>query len=326
MSIHRVRILTAISLASALLLPEGAAAWGERTHEIINRRAVDALPGAAGEAWRPLAASLGAHASDADNRKSSDGAEPPRHYLDADAFDRPPFHRIPRTWDGMVRKYGPVEAKSFGVAPWAVDECYRMVVASLRLGDWSSAGAWAADLGHYVGDTHQPLHCTVNFDGQRTGHEGVHLRWEVFMMDHYYREESLPEHPVLPARKGEAAEACLEWIAHAYAGVDTILAAETAARAADPGFGPRYEEVLWSKTSALAERQVALAVTDLAALLEAAWEQAGRPPGPEEPPLLRALSVAVLDGPPRRSQGFSRKALGVAAVALTGALVAASAL
>ena len=319
-----VRNLTVLALAAAFLLPEGAAAWGERTHEIINRRAVEALPGPAGDAWRPLAASMGAHASDADHRKGSDPAESPRHYLDADAFDRPPFHRIPRTWDAMLRKYGPVEAKSFGTAPWAVDECYRMVVRSLQQGDWSSAGAWAADLGHYVGDTHQPLHCTVNFDGQRTGHDGVHLRWEVFTMDHHYREETLPEHPVLPEVKADAAAMCLGWIAHAYAGVDTILAGETAARAADPGFGPRYEEVLWSKTSALAERQVALAVSDLASLLEAAWEQAGRPPGPEQPPAFQARSVEALEGPAERSQGLSLKALAVAAVALAGALVASS--
>ena len=318
------RALTAGALVVALLLPEGAAAWGARTHEIINRRAVEALPGPAGEAWRPLAVSLGVHASDADYRKGTDPAEPARHYLDADAFDEPPFRRIPRTWEGMLRKYGPVEAKSFGVAPWAIDECFRMVVLSLRQGDWSSAGGWAADLGHYVADTHQPLHCTVNFDGQRTGHDGVHLRWEVHMMDHHYREESLPALPVRPAFRGDVAGMCLDWIAQANVGVGEILAAEAAARAQDPGFGPRYEEVLWSMSSALAERQVAAAVSDLSVLLEAAWDEAGRPAGPEQTPTFQLLPLEALEGPPERSKGLSLRALGVAAVALAGALVVSS--
>ena len=317
----RVLILLA---AAACLLPGTAAAWGERTHEIINRRAALALRGPAGEAWAPLAPALGMHASDADHRKGADGQEPSRHYLDADAFDKPPFRKIPRTWDGMLKKYGPVEARAFGVAPWAIDECYRMVVASLQRGDWSSAGAWAADLGHYVGDTHQPLHCTANFDGQRTGHDGVHLRWEVFTMDHHFREESLPAEFEVPELHGTVVDAAFAWITDAYAGIPTVLDAETAARAADDSFGTAYEQTLWDRTRPLAERQVATAVTDLAMLLRAAWQEAGSPPGPEVAPPLQALSVDALTAPEGGSRGISARALGVAALALTGALVASA--
>lgn len=314
----------AVALAAAGLLPGTAAAWGERTHEIINRRAVLALPGPEGNAWRPLAESLGMHASDADHRKGTDAEEPPRHYLDADAFDQPPFARIPRTWEGMLKRYGAAEARSFGVAPWAIDECYRMVVLSLRRGDWSSAGAWAADLGHYVGDTHQPLHCTVNYDGQRTGHDGVHLRWEVHMMDHHFREEALPARPAVPELPGPVADACFAWIADAYAGVDPLLAAEAAARAVDPSFGAAYEAALWERTQGLAERQVAAAVTDLAMLLRAAWREAGAPPGPDAPVPLQALPAAALSAPERPPGSLPLRALGVAVLALAGGLAAAS--
>jgi hypothetical protein len=166
--------------------PADVLGWGGRTHEIINRKAVELMPGPAGEAWRPLAASLGAHASDADHRKGSDKDEPPRHYIDIDVFEPHPFAGVPRTLEGMQRKYGREEASWWGVAPWAIEECYRMVVLSLERGDWASAGAWAADLGHYVADTHQPLHCTMNYDGQKTGHQGIHIRFEVSRMDRHY--------------------------------------------------------------------------------------------------------------------------------------------
>lgn len=36
----------------------------------------------------------------------------------------------------------------------------------------------AADLGHYVGDAHVPLHTTVNYNGQLTDQLGIHAFWE----------------------------------------------------------------------------------------------------------------------------------------------------
>jgi hypothetical protein len=314
--------LTALALAAACLRPGAAAAWGGRTHEIINRRAAESLRGPEGDAWRPLARSLGAHASDADDRKRRDPSEPPRHYLDADAFDAPPFDDIPHTLEALVRKYGATEAKSYGLAPWAIDECYRMLVLSLRRGDWSSAGAWAADLGHYVADTHQPLHCTLNYDGQRTGNDGVHIRFEVHMMDRYFREESLPAAGASDLSGDDVAGACLAWMADAHAGLDALLTAETAARGRDPSFGDAYYDALWEGTREVAHRQVAAAVRDLAGLYRAAWTQAGGPPGPGEAPPFRALPVASLEEPSGRRRGLSYKALGVAAAALAGALVA----
>src|SRR6185295_4971956 len=102
------RLLRGVACAAFLgaLAPGDAFAWGAKTHEIINRRAAEAIPGAAGDAWRPLARNLGAHASDADDRKRSDPEESPRHFLDADALDRPPFDHVPRTLEAYRRKFG----------------------------------------------------------------------------------------------------------------------------------------------------------------------------------------------------------------------------
>lgn len=301
-----------------------AFAWGAKTHEIINRRAAESLTGPAGDAWRPLARALGAHASDADDRKGSDAQEPPRHYLDADALGRPPFHDLPRTLDAYTRKYGAGAAKSFGVAPWAIDECYRMLVLSLRRGDWASAGAWAADLGHYVGDTHQPLHCTLNYDGQRTGNHGVHLRFEVSMMDRHFREESITPPAPAPESKVDPMTMCFRWIGDAYAGVDGLLAADAKARVTDPSFGDAYEDALWVGTREIAERQVSAAVHDLATLYRAAWAEAGSPAGPAEPPAFRAIPATALQEESTPPQRLSLRALGVAAAAVASALLVGS--
>ena len=36
----------------------------------------------------------------------------------------------------------------------------------------------SAEIGHYIGDAHVPLHTTENYNGQLTGQEGIHAFWE----------------------------------------------------------------------------------------------------------------------------------------------------
>jgi hypothetical protein len=36
----------------------------------------------------------------------------------------------------------------------------------------------SADLGHYIGDSHVPLHTTENYNGQLTNQKGIHGFWE----------------------------------------------------------------------------------------------------------------------------------------------------
>jgi hypothetical protein len=313
-----------IGIAAALVvlvLPHAAEAWGGRTHEIINRRAAERLTGEAGAAWSPLARSLGSHASDADHRKSSVAGERPRHFLDIDAWDDYPFDDVPRDFDDLVKRHGRQKAEQFGVVPWAIDECYRMVVKALERGDWAAAGAWAADLGHYVADSHQPLHCTINYDGQNTGNHGVHLRFEVTMMDRFYDETVLavPELPDVPAEG--PVEFCFSWIREAYPGLAVILAADDEARTLDPGYGDAYYEALWSRTQDAASDQVEAAVRDLSALYAAAWEEAGRPAPPEGNVAFRLAPIAELDPPAPRSSRTPRGAFLAAGAAILAAFV-----
>ena len=42
---------------------------------------------------------------------------------------------------------------------------------------------YAAILAHYVADGHVPLHAVVNYDGQLTGQQGLHSRWEAELFE-----------------------------------------------------------------------------------------------------------------------------------------------
>ena len=288
-------------------------------HEIINRRAANVAFAEAPGSWSEFAIALGRHASDADNRKSSTPGERPRHFIDIDAVASPPFDDVPRTLDGFRKKYGADSPDRWGSVPWAIEECWEMLVLSFARGDWASAGAWGADLGHYVADSHQPLHCTVNYDGQRTGNQGVHLRFEVMMMDRHFDEDVL-EGVVASPDVERPIDACFAWIAQAYEGLDAVLDADTAARAADSAFGDAYYATLWSATELVATLQMERAVRDLAALYRAAWEEGGRPQPPNEPPAFRAQPREVLDPPPA-AEGPSPVAFVLAGLVIAGALV-----
>jgi hypothetical protein len=313
-------LLAVFDLGSAT----SAHAWGARTHEIINRVAVDHMPEPARTVWVPFAPALGRHASDADHRKSTDPSEGPRHYIDLDAYDKHPFSRVSRDLSTLRRQRGHESVERWGTVPWAIEECYRMLVLSLQRGDWSSAGAWASDLGHYVGDSHQPLHCTVNYDGQNTGNDGIHLRFEVTMMDRHF-DEGMITREMLPEQVATGAvESCFQWISEAYPGLAPLLAADDVATSVDPSYGDAYYSALWRGTERVAVLQVSRAVRDLARLYASAWDEAGRPSGPVEVPAFYALPVEVLD-PKEPRPKTSRAAWVVAGGVVLGAFVFGSA-
>jgi hypothetical protein len=86
----------------------------------------------------------------------------------------------------MVARYGRERVVGNGIVPWAIEASLADLTAHFRARDWPRAVAVAADIGHYVADSHQPLHLTTNFDGQETGQSGIHSRYESVMTEIYY--------------------------------------------------------------------------------------------------------------------------------------------
>lgn len=65
-----------------------------------------------------------------------------------------------------------------GILPLAIIRRYHMLRRAFMEKDESLALRHAADLGHYIGDAHVPLHTTQNYNGQLTGQLGIHAFWE----------------------------------------------------------------------------------------------------------------------------------------------------
>ena len=280
------------SVALVLLATGEAAAWGGHIHVVVNGSATQHLPPEfAGFAqWK---ATLERLSVDADARRCCDPAEGARHYIDIDAYAEFFSRTLPRTYPEMVARFGRERVDGNGIVPWAIETALAALTQHFRDGDWTRAVAVAADIGHYVADAHQPLHLTVNYDGQMSGQHGVHSRYESVLTEIYFNEIEIP--PARAAAFARPLEAAFAWIEDVYPGVNAVMIADSrATRAADGDTGsPAYYEALWREAGPETERWLRRASLAVAGMWLTAWYDAGAPavPGSSESAPVAALRL-----------------------------------
>jgi hypothetical protein len=152
--------------------------WGTFGHEHINKAAVFALP-------EPLRLFFYNHidyitqeSTVPDLRKYTllDKTETPKHYIDLEKFG--PVDSIPRTFAEAALKYKPEFLNEYGTLPWSIQDMMEKLTNAFRNKRKTEILFLAADLAHYLGDAHMPLHTTINHDGQFTDQRGIHALWE----------------------------------------------------------------------------------------------------------------------------------------------------
>ena len=160
------------------LLPTSAFTWGFFAHKKINQLAVFILPPEMISFYKKNIDYLTAHAVDPDKRRYSNKAEPPRHYIDIDHYGQHPFDSIPKLWKDAVKKYSEDTLNAYGIVPWYVEKMMFRLTEAFKEGNVDRILYLSANLGHYVADTHVPLHVTENYNGQFTNQVGIHGFWE----------------------------------------------------------------------------------------------------------------------------------------------------
>ncbi len=118
------------------------------------------------------------HAVDPDKRRYANKDEAPRHYLDADHYGAEPFKVLPRKWRDAVAKFSEDTLMAYGIVPWHIEKMYVRLREAFVKGDVDRILFLSAEIGHYIGDSHVPLHTTENYNGQMTGQRGIHGFWE----------------------------------------------------------------------------------------------------------------------------------------------------
>jgi hypothetical protein len=262
---------------SLLLLGLLLSSWGSKGHRKISQNMASCLPPQMSFLKPTWTNFVMTHASDADYRKDQDPDESPRHYIDIDNY--PVFvqtGRIPQTFDSVVSEFGYSFVIDQGILPWATMKTYDSLRNCFQRRDWNRSALFAADLGHYLGDCHMPLHITRNYNGQMTGQSGIHSRYESTMIGRY---ETQIVYPADTAKYVEDVNGYIfDVLYENYQYVDSILIADTYATTFGGNTGSdAYYQALWAKSGDFTIRLMRNGSSALADLIYTAWVEAGSP-------------------------------------------------
>jgi hypothetical protein len=168
---------------SALLLVVliGFSSWGFLVHRTINQLAIYSLPAPLQSYFHADMKYLEENAPRPDIRRNTDRTEDTKHFIDLEMFGHNAANDMPLDWASAVKKYSEDTLKKYGWGPYNAMMQMEHLTNAFKSKNKDSILFYAADLGHYIGDLHVPLHTTANYDGQLTGQKGLHGLWESFI-------------------------------------------------------------------------------------------------------------------------------------------------
>jgi hypothetical protein len=148
----------------------------------------------------------------------------------------------------------------------------------------------SAELGHYVGDAHVPLHTTENYNGQLSGQEGIHAFWESRLpelfsgdYDFFVGRAQRIDNPQLSAWAA---------VSSAHIAVDSVLmmekqlslkmkekkySFETRGKQTIKVYSQAYASAYEKLLRGMVERQMRSAIRMIGDLWFTAWVEAGQP-------------------------------------------------
>jgi hypothetical protein len=274
-------LLTIIPIYSILFL-----GWGNVGHRIINTKTILSVTPAM-SFWGSWSDSLAAHGSDADNRKSADPDEGPKHYIDIDNYvEFISTGNISQNYDSLILLHGYTFVIDQGILPWAIMKTFDSLQTSFQNNQFHKAMLLAADLGHYIGDMCMPLHITRNYNGQYSGQTGVHSRFESNMINTYnaqivYSGDSL-------IYINDVSAFVFDLLYNNYIYVDSVLKADSLAKAfAGNTTSSAYYSKMWELSKGFTAGLFKSASHKLTCLIYTAWINAGSPVSVEDENILQ---------------------------------------
>ncbi len=260
-------------------VPRPAAAWGFEAHKFIMTRAVSLLPPEIRPFFEKYQVEVVEHAVDPDLWRTAGWLEePPRHFLDLDAYGASPFTALPRDYDAAVARYGLPMVQKNGTLPWRTEEIYnKLVEAFTQKAGYSRANIrfFSSVLAHYAADAHVPFHAALNYDGQLTGQAGIHSRFEADLFERARPGLRITPRPVGPV--SSVRDLIFATLLASFPLVQPILDADKAAVQGRESYDDLYFAAFQEKAGPILEQRVSDSITDVASLIAAAWAEAGRP-------------------------------------------------
>lgn len=179
-----------------------------------------------------------------------------------------------------------------GILPWHLQKMQRDLTTAFRRRDSKRILRLCADMGHYIGDAHVPLHTTSNYNGQKTGQEGIHGFWESRIPE-LFADEQYDYFVGKPRYVDRTTDFFWEMTLTSNTMVDSVLSIERALRLSVPkdrqmcpdmrngvviiapcrDFAAVYQTAL----QGMVERRMRAAIHAVASAWYTAWVDAGQP-------------------------------------------------
>ena len=167
-----------LTVLAILLSLKSSLGWGFYGHQKINYLSVFLLPPEMIPFYKQNIEYISAHAVDPDKRRYAIKEEGPRHYIDIDRYGEHPYPLLPRNYDSAVLYYSEDTIQNHGIVPWWIMVMHKRLTKAFIEKDANKILKLSAEIGHYIGDAHVPLHACHNHNGQYTGQHGIHGFWE----------------------------------------------------------------------------------------------------------------------------------------------------
>jgi hypothetical protein len=268
-----------------------AYSWGFFAHKKINRMAVFTLPEGMIGFYKKHIEYISEHAVDPDSRRNVTADEAPRHYIDIDHYGPYAFDSVPRFWKNAVKKYTEDTLKAYGIVPWHIEKMVYRLTEAFKDRNMDMILHYSADLGHYIADSHVPLHTTENYDGQLTNQKGIHGFWESRIpelksegYDYWLGRAKYIDKPL---------DKAWNTVKESHAEVDSVLKFEEQLNAKYPGdkkysfenrgaalmkvYSEEYTTAYDKMLDGMVERRMRAAIITVGSLWYTAWINAGKP-------------------------------------------------
>lgn len=271
-------------------------AWGFYGHKRINELAIYTLPEQMFGFYKANMDFLIEHSVDPDKRRYGVKGEAECHYIDMDryCFGQPgcdPFENVPKHWNDAVAKFTEDSLRAHGIVPWHVNLMVYKLTKAFEEENLTRILHLSAELGHYIGDAHVPLHTTSNYNGQKTNQRGIHGFWESRLPELYDNNYDFF------LGKSEYVKSPLDhiWgkIRQSYAAVDSVLLMEQKLNSTFPSdrkysyevrgqmqvkvYSEEYSNTYHKMLEGQVERRMRSAVITIGSYWYTAWVNAGQP-------------------------------------------------
>ena len=266
--------------------------WGFYGHQRINYYAVFLLPPEMMVLFKPNIQFLTDHAVDPDKRRYAVVEEAPRHYIDIDHYGTYPYPALPHKYEDAVSKFGVDSVIAYGIVPWHIQIMQARLTNAFKEKNAAKILKTAAELGHYIADSHVPLHASENHDGQLTNQKGIHGFWESRVPE-LLAEKEFDFFIGKAQYVNNIPTYVWDRVLESGAASDTVLTAEAElSRQFSPdkkyGFEDRNGKITRQYSSAftiaynqklknMVERRMRLSISSVASFWYTAWVNAGQP-------------------------------------------------